>query len=239
MQVAKAPCAHKFAVPLRIVLWQHVGDLRSFAGITKEKGQHVLGLEHWTLSWCARPLATRPLPQQNFIYLLYYMLCCTTFHKFFTRHWYRGWNHRLSIGQKYILIFMLIYNSLYSKKPLSKNIIKSKKNKGRDIHLRKNIKNKSRTNMILQNLMTVQGMMGTAQGAAAVVVVVVEVAAGKKKNKRRTLPSWRASQVSPLSLRIPSWGICSDVSSRFATGRGEAVETVWEHSPSAFLFVMS
>ena len=33
----EALCAYSFAVPLRIVLWQHVGDLRPLSGITKEK----------------------------------------------------------------------------------------------------------------------------------------------------------------------------------------------------------
>ena len=37
MLPAEAPHPYTFAVPLRIVLWQHVGDLRTLGGITKEK----------------------------------------------------------------------------------------------------------------------------------------------------------------------------------------------------------
>ena len=37
MLPAEAPRAYSLAVPLRIVLWQHVGDLRPLGGITKEK----------------------------------------------------------------------------------------------------------------------------------------------------------------------------------------------------------
>ena len=37
MLPADAPRAYNFAVPLRIVLWQHVGDLRPLGGITIEK----------------------------------------------------------------------------------------------------------------------------------------------------------------------------------------------------------
>ena len=37
MLPAEAPRAYSFAVPLRIVLLQHVGDLRQLGGITKEK----------------------------------------------------------------------------------------------------------------------------------------------------------------------------------------------------------
>ena len=33
----KAPCAYNFIVLLRIVLRQHVGDLRTLSGITNEK----------------------------------------------------------------------------------------------------------------------------------------------------------------------------------------------------------
>ena len=37
MLPAEAPRAYSFAVPSKIVLWQHVGDLRPPGGITKEK----------------------------------------------------------------------------------------------------------------------------------------------------------------------------------------------------------
>ena len=37
MLPADAPRANSFAVPSRIVLWQHVGDLWLLGGITKEK----------------------------------------------------------------------------------------------------------------------------------------------------------------------------------------------------------
>ena len=37
MLPAEALQAYSFAVPLRIVLWQHVGDLWPLGGITKEK----------------------------------------------------------------------------------------------------------------------------------------------------------------------------------------------------------
>ena len=37
MLPTEAPCAYNFAVPSRIVLWQHVGDLRPLGGITKDK----------------------------------------------------------------------------------------------------------------------------------------------------------------------------------------------------------
>ena len=37
MLPAEAPRAYGFAVPSRIVLWQHVGDLRPLGGFTKEK----------------------------------------------------------------------------------------------------------------------------------------------------------------------------------------------------------
>ena len=37
MLPAEAPRVYSFTVPSRIVLWQHVGDLRSLGGITKEK----------------------------------------------------------------------------------------------------------------------------------------------------------------------------------------------------------
>ena len=37
MLPTEAPRAYSFAVPSRIVLWQHVGDLRPLGGITKEK----------------------------------------------------------------------------------------------------------------------------------------------------------------------------------------------------------
>ena len=37
MLPAKAPRAYSFAVPLRIVLWQHVGELKPLGGITNEK----------------------------------------------------------------------------------------------------------------------------------------------------------------------------------------------------------
>ena len=58
MLPAEAPQAYNFAVPSRIVLWQHVGDHKPLSGITKEKWSAVTG----TLSCYARPLATRPLP---------------------------------------------------------------------------------------------------------------------------------------------------------------------------------
>ncbi|MPC50109.1 hypothetical protein E2C01_043931 [Portunus trituberculatus] len=50
-------------------------------------------------------------------------------------------------------------------------------------------------------MMTVQGMMETAQGGVVVVVVVV---AGRERDKRRILHSWRASKVSSPSLRTPN-----------------------------------
>ena len=61
---AKAPRAYSFAVPFpsRIVLWQHVSDLRPLGGITKDEWSACAGLEFGTLSWYARPLATRPPP---------------------------------------------------------------------------------------------------------------------------------------------------------------------------------
>ena len=37
MLPAEAPRAYSFAVPSRIVLWQHVGDLRPLSGSSKEK----------------------------------------------------------------------------------------------------------------------------------------------------------------------------------------------------------
>ena len=37
MLPAEAPRTYSFAVPLRIVLWQHVSDLRPLDGISKEK----------------------------------------------------------------------------------------------------------------------------------------------------------------------------------------------------------
>ena len=37
MLPVEAPCAYSFVVLLRIVLWQHVGDLRPLGGITIEK----------------------------------------------------------------------------------------------------------------------------------------------------------------------------------------------------------
>ena len=37
MLPAEAPRACSFAIPSRIVLWQHVGDLRPVGGISKEK----------------------------------------------------------------------------------------------------------------------------------------------------------------------------------------------------------
>ena len=37
MLPAEAPRAYNFAVPSRIVLWQHVGDLKPLGSITKEK----------------------------------------------------------------------------------------------------------------------------------------------------------------------------------------------------------
>ena len=37
MLPAEAPRAYSFAVPSRIVLWQHVDDLRPLCDITKEK----------------------------------------------------------------------------------------------------------------------------------------------------------------------------------------------------------
>ena len=38
MLPAEAPPAYSFAVPSRIVLWQHVGDHKLQGGIIKEKG---------------------------------------------------------------------------------------------------------------------------------------------------------------------------------------------------------
>ena len=37
MLQAEAPRAYSIAVPSRIVLWQHVGDLRPLSGSSKEK----------------------------------------------------------------------------------------------------------------------------------------------------------------------------------------------------------
>ena len=37
MLPGEAPQAYNFALPSRIVLWQHGGDLRPLGGITKEK----------------------------------------------------------------------------------------------------------------------------------------------------------------------------------------------------------
>ena len=37
MLPAEVPRASSFTVPLRIVLWQHVGDLSLLGGISKEK----------------------------------------------------------------------------------------------------------------------------------------------------------------------------------------------------------
>ena len=45
MLPAKAPRAYNFAVPSRIVLWQHVGDLRPLDGITKEKWPTRVGAQ--------------------------------------------------------------------------------------------------------------------------------------------------------------------------------------------------
>ena len=56
MLPAEAPRGYSFAVPLRIVVWQHMGDLRPLGGFTKEKWPVRAG----TLSWYTRPLATRP-----------------------------------------------------------------------------------------------------------------------------------------------------------------------------------
>ena len=53
MLPAEVPRAYSFAVPARIVLWQHVGDHRPLDGIIKESGQLVPGLELRTLSWYA------------------------------------------------------------------------------------------------------------------------------------------------------------------------------------------
>ena len=50
MLPAEAPRACSFAVPSKIMLWQHVVDLRPLGGITIESGQHVPGLERGTLS---------------------------------------------------------------------------------------------------------------------------------------------------------------------------------------------
>ena len=37
MLPVEVPQAYRFAVPSRIVLWQHMDDLRPLGGITKEK----------------------------------------------------------------------------------------------------------------------------------------------------------------------------------------------------------
>ena len=62
MLPAEAPRAYRFAVPSRIVLWQHVDDLLATAVLPKKSGQRVLGLKLGTLSWYDRPLATRSPP---------------------------------------------------------------------------------------------------------------------------------------------------------------------------------
>ena len=41
----EAPRAYSFVVLSRIVLWQHVGDLRPFGGITKEKWAAGIGTQ--------------------------------------------------------------------------------------------------------------------------------------------------------------------------------------------------
>ena len=62
MLPAEVPHTYSIAVPLRIVLWQHVGDLRPLSGSSKDSGQLMPGLERGTLSWYARPLAIRSPP---------------------------------------------------------------------------------------------------------------------------------------------------------------------------------
>ena len=47
MLPAEAPHAYSFAVPSRIVLWQHVGDLRPLGGITSEKWPARAGARAW------------------------------------------------------------------------------------------------------------------------------------------------------------------------------------------------
>ena len=66
MLPAEAPCAYSFAVPFRIVLWQHVGDLRPLSIITKEK-------------WSAHAGAQKQDPE----------LICPT-----TRHWATAYFHK-------------------------------------------------------------------------------------------------------------------------------------------------
>ena len=47
MLPAEAPHAYNFAVPLKIVLWQHVGDLRPLGGSNKEKWLARAGARTW------------------------------------------------------------------------------------------------------------------------------------------------------------------------------------------------
>ena len=45
MLPAEAPRAYNIAVPSRIVLWQHKGDLKPFGGSTKEKWPACAGAQ--------------------------------------------------------------------------------------------------------------------------------------------------------------------------------------------------
>ena len=47
MLPAEAPRAYSFAVPSRIVLWQHMADLRPLSSITKEKWPARAGARTW------------------------------------------------------------------------------------------------------------------------------------------------------------------------------------------------
>ena len=57
MLPVKAPCAYNFAVPLRIVLWQHVGDLRPLGDFSKEKWPAHVNTQTYDPT-----LVTRPQP---------------------------------------------------------------------------------------------------------------------------------------------------------------------------------
>ena len=47
MLLAEAPRAYSFAVPSRIVLWQHVGVLQPLSGNTIEKWPACAGARTW------------------------------------------------------------------------------------------------------------------------------------------------------------------------------------------------
>ena len=93
MLPAEAPRAYNVAVPARIVLWQHVGDLRPLSNSIEEKWLARAGDRARDTELVCQPLATRPPPPLEMCVYVRNNITCSRVHNLefleFTTIWLR------------------------------------------------------------------------------------------------------------------------------------------------------